>query len=413
MSVRIAFIVSVLLISQSQVTVAQAPKVGEQLAWLITAARATDLDQIPPARAISIWLEIAESCVAAKQAEWAEEFLQRATTLANQDEQRRYNRLLLDYALKVNRLDLAETIAKASPRNESLLDRLDLAKYRRGEKDALKAYPRAKMTFYNALDLARVYIDLGDYKAAEDFVTDIEISKENDPRAVTGIALETIAKRCRANGDLINAKRYADKAVNVAGRLFFTGFALKITQRSIHGTLTTGLDDFAQLGANHADHLGKELVELLVQELYLTQHFDEAKRTTRFLEKTEDLQHCLQMIAVEQAKRGDFPAAYQSFDEITDLTERDLARLGIARALWVAGKADIARKHVDSVHRRTRQSDADCDKQCRQMAMLYGLFRSRADIEGLLVRTKKPLERASRIVNAIQGYVESETVAQK
>ena len=136
-----------------------------------------------------------------------------------------------NYAVKVNRLDLAEEFANDAERmRDSLLDRLDVEKFRRGDLEAIKSYPRRELDLRKSLQLANAYVDAGDYESAERYVTDIVISEENDPRAVTAITFREIANRYRANGDLKNAKRYIDKAVSVGGSLFYQGFHSVITR---------------------------------------------------------------------------------------------------------------------------------------------------------------------------------------
>jgi len=245
-------------------------------------------------------------------------------------------------------------------------------------------------------------------QAPEEFVTDIVISEENDPRSVTAITLREIANRFRAKGDLENAKRYIDKAVAAGGNLYYTGYSMRITHRSIHGESAKGLDEFAQLGANHRGHQGRELVQVLIGELYCTKHFEEAKRTTRFLEKAKDVQSSLRHIAVEQAKQGDTDAADRTIEEISDGQERQMARLGIVQVLWKSGKQKTARTLVDSAYRDAKdETKSPSDAQYQRLAYVYGLLTSTTAIKQILTEANAPDQKAYRLMNAIQGFAES------
>ncbi len=407
MLTRVALVIVLLCLNVPEMANAQTARKRELWDWLTTQTSQIEFEKIKPFQAIYILLSIAQSCHTLEQKELAGKYLQLARTIADKDKPRSHHFRLFTYAINVGDMELAEEIAKASA-SESLLDRLDLERFRRGDRAAIKDYPRGKMTFYNAMELARVYVEQGDYKRAEEFVTDIEISEENDPRAVTGMILEEIAKRYRAKGDLENAKRYIDKAVAVAGNLFYTGYGIQVMHRSIHGELAKDLEQFAQRGANLRGHMGRELVQILVYELIRTGYFEEAKRTARLLDKSEDVHSCMQALASEQAKRGDITAALKTVEELDDPLARSRARLGIAEVLQESGNRETAKKMADFLLRGlTKEMDAEGERHCQRLAKLYGALKSQAEIEQLVALAQTPPLKAQCIAQAIQGVAAS------
>lgn len=381
---------------------------GKLVNWLAEQARPIDYEDLSVYRSIYYLLAMGESCHKLMQQDLAKEFLDRAIKISETND-RKYHSSLVTHAIAVGQIELAEKLAEAAgSRKDRLLDRVDVAKYAKsGDKTVIKNYPRDEMDLFNALDLTDAMIQRGDYKAVEEFVTDIKIAKENDPRTVGGIAYEKIALKLRDQGDLERAKDYIDKAVTHAGHLFYTGYGLKVTQKSIHGTLKVGLDRFAQRGVAHRGHMGRELVQGLVRELHRSNHIPEAKRVAHMLEKNEDVQACLGAIAKSQAKTGDIRGAYDTIDELEDPQARNLARLGVAIALWQSGKVGVARKHANSVYAATLQKpDKEFHEQNQRLVGLYAMLRSEAQLKSLITRTKDPVERSQRILAALRALTE-------
>lgn len=380
---------------------------GELRDWLIARARGVEFEQQPPHRAIHGLLAIARACDTMQLDPVADEFFRRASAISERDPKGSHHFAFFEYAIDTNQPELAERIANES-QSDSLLDRWDLERLRRGDRDAIRGYPRGEMSFYKAMELANVLVELGDYERAEEFVANVKITEENDPEDVAGITLENIAKRCRGQGDLENARRYIDKAKEIAGNQFYTGYAINITHRSIHGTLTEDLDPFARKGAAYRGHMGRELISLLASELVRTGHFEEAKKATGFLEKPKDVQNGLRRVAIAQAQRGDVAAALQTVDEFEDAHARDAARLGIAQVFAAAGKSDTARKLGDFVLRGLKKAaDKEVEQTRQQLAYLYGRLRLKPQLERLLAETGTPLSKADCVRNAIRGYADA------
>ena len=86
----------------------------------------------------------------------------------------------------------------------------------------------------------------------------------------------------------------------VAGNQFYTGYAINVTHRSMHGVLTQDLERFARRGVAYRDHMAHELIRHLIGELVRSGHFEEAKSTAAMLENVEHVRRCQQFIAISQ-----------------------------------------------------------------------------------------------------------------
>ena len=200
--------------------------------WLIATAGELDFSEVRDSTAITALLEISESCLKLERKPAARRFREKAVARADRNERRSGYMTLVTHAINIGRLELAEQYANKSPLKDSNLDKIAVARYRLGEQDAVKGYPRAEQDLHSALQLANAYVAAGEYDKAEAFVTDIKISEENDPRAVTSITFRNIANRCREHGELDRAKFYIDKALAVGGRLYYTGYSIQVSHRS-------------------------------------------------------------------------------------------------------------------------------------------------------------------------------------
>lgn len=165
--------------------------------WLVRQTDDAPFEEMPTHRAIYSLLQIADACESMKRREIADHFLQRAETIVEKSGKPHYYSQLFQHAADLGRLELAKRYVSKGGSTDYLLDSLDLARFRAGDKSAIRNFPREKSTFYNALGLADTYIKVGDFEAVEEFVSDLKISEENDPRDVAGIAFKRIAKLFR------------------------------------------------------------------------------------------------------------------------------------------------------------------------------------------------------------------------
>jgi hypothetical protein len=149
--------------------------------WLTQQARAIDFEQLPPHRSIYALLSIAESCHLLGHEELARECYDRASAMNAKDKKNAYRFQFFDYAVATDQMELAGKIAESS-KSDTLLDRYDIERYRRGDRDAIQNYPRGEMTFYNAMELASLFVDLGQYDRAEQFVTISRSRMKTTPR---------------------------------------------------------------------------------------------------------------------------------------------------------------------------------------------------------------------------------------
>ena len=196
--------------------------------------------------------------------------------------------------------------------------------------------------------------------------------------------------------------------MDVGGRLYFTGFSLQITHRSIHGKLTEGLDDFAQLAARHRGHLGRELTQLLVQELHRKGYFDQAKNVARNLEEQDDVDDCFADVAIQQANQNEFAAAYRTIEQIKSDTYRDTARIGVANALRRAGKVPMAIKMLDLAGRAiggvAESEDKPRNRMIRRLVNAYGALGNKGQVDRLVAGAQDESEKLERLAHALHGY---------
>jgi hypothetical protein len=156
--------------------------------------------------------------------------------------------------------------------------------------------------------------------------------------------------------------------------------------------------------------MGRELVQLLVGELVRTGYFEEAKRTTALLKKSEDVRSGLRSVAMEQARRGDITAAFKTVEVFEDSQARNAARLGIAQVLADAGNSETARKLADYVLRgwkKEKEIDKELGRAYQRLAHLYGKLRCQPQLEQLFARVNTPLLKAECISRAIAGFADA------
>ena len=169
---------------------------------------------------------------------------------------------LLDAAIALNRLDLAEKCLPESGRQRnSMLDKIDIARYKAGEIDELPEFPRGVelMTFYDAMEFSDAYLAREQYDKLDEFLSDLKITEENKPEDVAGLIYSRIAKEAREAGDLDKAKTYINKAHLIGGRLFYTGYGINIRHKAIHGVLMDELDRWVSRGEAYRGHMAREL----------------------------------------------------------------------------------------------------------------------------------------------------------
>lgn len=374
--------------------------------WLVTQSRSFDFASLPDSQAITAHLQIAESCHRLKKEELSHEFRQQAIQRASADELRRFDRLLFRHALNIGDIELARNfIEQAQQNHDTLRDQLDVELYRQGDRDVLKTYPRGKMTFYNAMEMAAAMVEVGDFIEAEKFVTGIVISAENDPRDVTCLVLRDIALRYHEKGDIEKAKEYADKALAVGSNQYFTGYTIRITHRAVHGELLSNLDEFAQLGRQYPGHQGTELVQLLIEGLHSNGLFAAAKRTTKYLAKKDDVYRSLTYIARAQAGRGKMEAALSTVSQIADPTAHLLAKVRVAQVLHDHNRPMLALKLAQEVYEVvSKLKEAQYDVQRQRLAYFYGQQADQERVSQLFLRSTTSRAKVTCLTNAMQAF---------
>lgn len=374
--------------------------------WLVQQSLSLDTEQIGDHRTVYYLTSIAGACDRLGRSDLSEQIIAAALEIANRDEKRATYQTLFRYAEAKGDLKLATIIAEGAVQNrDSHLNRLDLMKYRLGDQHALENYPRGEQDFYNAMDLARTYVEMGEYDLAEKYVTGIKISEENDPRAVTGLILRDIANAHRKQGRQKLAEKTVDKAFNIGGGLYYTGYVIEIAHRSIHGGLEEGLDKFAQRGERYRGHMGKELVGSLISELIEIKQFQNARKTANHLKESKDRHRYLAAIAVAMVKAGQPGDAFEIINEISDQSAQTLARIQLAAALWSLGEKESSKNLVKfAASKLAGQPFSECEEILLAMAGLYAQTGDFSKVQSISRLAEEPLQRLKIINSALEGY---------
>lgn len=318
---------------------------------------------------------------------------------------------LLHSALEMDRMDLAERIlAEADSQKNSMLDQMALAKYKAGDVDALAGYPHGAkmMTFYDAVDLGHTYIAVDQLDKLEELLTDLEITEENEPEDVAGILYKHIARTARDKGDLDRAREYIDKAFNVAGRQFYTGYTIDVVRRSIHGNLVKDVDDLAELAERYRGHMARELLQWLISELVSLDEFALAEKVAERLDDPEDKSRVMMSIAKGQAQRGDYRLAMGLMRRLESGQSQDLVRLEIAKALFRLGKLEAAMELADFARNRM-QPTKEYNSLYASLAEFEGMIGDPVRINRVLEATDAPYRRALRLLSALGGYMATQS----
>ncbi len=291
----------------------------------------------------------------------AKQWYDKAFELASQQENRQYHRFLFSYAQETGDLELATTIAEAAaPRKtvgNSLRNKLAIWKYRAGDRDALQEYPYGKQTFYTAMDLGQMHVELEEYKEAETLVTGITITSENDPLDVTGLILEAIAKDLLAEGEKERALEFIDKAYDIAGKQFYTGFGIELAYLGMHGKLVENMDRLAKQAAAYRGHFARELTQSLVRELIEIKELDVALKAAKYLDDVEDRENSITNVALAYADHGDEDRAKKLISLMNSPKAKFHGQVRLASFYASQDKLDTARSMASTTNTEMKEEE--------------------------------------------------------
>lgn len=356
-------------------------------------------------------LEIVKDCNAIGKPEFAQTVWQRAEQLLDEQSRIQDRTSFFRAALTFPSLDQARRIAKESDdvhRKQEFLDQVDLERLRRGDKEALKNYPRIPLDFFKAIEQGRAYVVAGKYEQADQFIQSLDIPhRENDPRGVGAIVYRQIADHFQKQNDLDNARKYIDKAMAIGGNLYYTGYAVKIKKRSIYGELDKGLAKFARFGQSYRGHMGRELVQRLLNELVEQDKLKQAKKTTPFLEKQSDRERVLQKIAVREAALGHHQESDQTLAAIEDPVKKIEARLQIAAGLALAGKREEARTRMAGEFQKIKEWSNRNQSLLKSFGEATGAIEDHEMIQTIMGLPVEKQAKAGFLQRVIRGYKQS------
>jgi len=405
---RIVF--TIVLLSLAVPTMSSAQEITQDSfrEFCVREALAFDFESLTEHRSIYTLTELSKSCALIGKVELAQTFLNRASDIAEKSKPNSHHFALLRCALEIGEIEQAVKIANGAGASKNrLLDQIDLERYRRGDRDALKHFPRVPLNFFAADRVAKVYIELGDIEGAEKFIKEMKVvDKENDPRAISAWALEEIAKLHRDRGDLDKAKETIDRAMAIGGKLFYTGYGIEVTKKSIYGELTDDCEAMAQKAVRYRGSHARELLQSLIAELIETQNFEEAKQVSKHLDDEEDVHTVLRRVASAQASIGKMVAVEKTIAAIKSPSAQSRARIAVAQTLWFNGKKEQAMELAEEEYKfvAANKFEASTEKQFQSLANLFGSMSREKEVTAILKKAETPLQYARVLKSAVDGF---------
>ncbi|MEM7558586.1 MAG: hypothetical protein AAF394_05650 [Planctomycetota bacterium] len=323
---------------------------------------------------------------------------------------------LLDAAIALNRFDLAEKCLPESGRQRnSMLDKIDIARYKSGEIDELPEFPRGVelMTFYDAMELSDAYLAREQYDKLDEFLSDLKITEENKPEDVAGLIYSRIAKEAREAGDLDKAKTYINKAQQIGGRLFYTGYGINIRHKAIHGVLMDELDRWVSRGEAYRGHMARELLQGLIRELLVIREYEAAaKIAEENLKDPEDTIAALGRIASQRARDGEVGKALGMIRKFQEGRAKDIARLKLAQAMSLSGNQKGATEIMEIVRPKLKESD-EYKYHYYAAANLAGSLGRTDLITELVNSAKSEFDKGLRLLQAMDGFIAANAEAEE
>jgi tetratricopeptide (TPR) repeat protein len=318
----------------------------------------------------------------------------------------RFHGQLVRFALSTDQFELAESFAgEAEKKNDRLQDEILLARYKAGNLESLDSYPLAPLDFYNGLALINCYIKSEEYEKAVEFVSKIEIPPESDLDQLAPLAHKMIAEAYETQGNLAQAKEHFDRAMQIGGGLYYTGFLIQVKHKSIHGRLAEDSDQMSTLGANYGDHMGRELVQSLTSELVRKGHLEEAKKAATKLESEVDRDHVLAKIARVHFKRGEHELCNQEIATMKNSNARLRAQIDLALDHWRLGEHSQAESIAASVFKALNQEPMVKHDYLRwELATAFCVFDDRESLKTLVDSVTDKTTHAYLIGYALENY---------
>lgn len=372
---------------------------------------AIDFESLNEHSAIYYLLDIAKSLDQIDKQELGQTVWHRAKTIVDATEKLNYQTTIFQAALTFKDLTIASKfVSEVEGEKDKFLDSLDLEIFKRTfsktkDRSAIANVPRQELDFWLATEIGQAYVAAGDFEGANRFVEELDIPhKENDPRTVGTWVYKSIAREMQSNGDMAGAKKYADKAMEIGGNLYYSGYGVKILRRSIYGELTKGLKQFAQLGERHRGHQGRELVQSLIAELVSTGYLKEAVQCTSHLADQKDIDKVLWKVSIAYQKHGKHDLAISTVRKISSPSTQVAAKLLIAAELWHNKKVKLANSlfekslmELDSIEDWRTNTIA-----IQSVAEACVVMAKKDDYESLFSKCKSPLGKAKLVTYAIR-----------
>ena len=305
---------------------------------LVKLIHQVDLSELSAGDTVLFCLDASHAFSEAEQKELAGHYFQQAIEAANASDASKYQYRLFEHAIKIHDLKSAADIAASSDPKNRFLNRLAVEKYRRGDDSALEGFPRGTMNFHLALDLSDAYWKREEFEKLELFVRGIDSLPSNEPTDVGAIIWRRIADDFRRRGDMAKAKEFIDKAKEIGGNNYYTGYGVRVAWLSIHGGLKEQAKKYAARAVAYRGHHTRELLSRLIGELVAAGHFDVAKEMLQYYPTDEERVSAERYFAYGLAKKRQFGEATKIAKAIKDVRMATSARILVAGQLLEAGK---------------------------------------------------------------------------
>lgn len=372
----------------------------EELAQQILAV---DASEFSDRDTISLCLEASGAFHEAGMAERSQEYFQRAMDVAQADF-KRHQFSLFRHALKVGDLAAAQRIADKSTARDNFLDRIAVEKYRRGDDSALEGFPHDELNFHSALDLTDAYTKRGEYDKLEDFVTGIKSLPSNEPTDVGAIAWERVAREYRKQGDMEKAREFIDKAKQIGGNNYYTGYGVRVAHLAMHGGLEEQAEKYARRAVAYGSHFTRELLGQLIGDLVAAGHYGLARKTLDYYPTQEERVSGDRYLALHMAEQQQFEEAIQMARAIEDNSKAASARKFVAAQLMEARQREQARKLLfEAVELLFELDGSSPEHQRRDIVRMLARLGERDKVMEVIADANTPLDQGRRAAAALEG----------
>lgn len=361
-----------------------------------------EFKKLDSAAQIAIYLSVSKALHQGGLEELSKAIEADALDVAKRDKGGIHDRAVFDHALETRQFEMAEEIANR-PTSKFMKKHLTAARIRAGDVGAFKKGSYAVTDFHTADTITRALVDSGEHAKAIDFATGLVFKADdgNDPKSILGFVYTQIALKEFKAGETDLAKQHIDKAKQIAGGMFYTGYCIEVDHKTIHENLGKDIDGFARRGAAYRGHMGDELVANYARALRENGFYKETRQAIKHITKPDNLDHAKTYLAIEQIKKRKFELGAESIKMIESQEMKFLAQMHLAIQLRLDAKISKSETLIGELERKWLDGKVfKCD---RRFWYLLGATGDLARTKRHLERTKSEQEKSKMILAVLQG----------